>query len=85
MGVVAGSTLVNILCELLINNINIIEYFMFNLKPLSLYYCDICRGRQIPGLRWACSRKPKLKAVKGSEDIQDKDCQTQYTVSLSKG
>ncbi len=47
-------------------------------------YCDICRGRQIPGLRWLCSRKPKLKAVKGSEDIQDKDYQTQYKYSWSK-
>ncbi len=47
-------------------------------------YCDICCGRQIPGLRWPCSRKPKLKAAKGSEDIQDKDYQTQYKYNWSK-
>ncbi len=41
-------------------------------------YCDICHGRQIPGLRWLCLRKPKLKAAKGSEDVQDEDYQTQY-------
>ncbi len=34
---------------------------------------DICCGWQIPGLQWLCSRKPKLKDAKGSEDIQDKD------------
>ncbi len=48
------------------------------------YHCDICSGRQIPGLRWLCSRKPKLKAVRWSEDIQDKDYQTQYKYSWSK-
>ncbi len=47
-------------------------------------YCDICRGRQILGMPWLCSRKPKLKAAKGSEDIQDKDYQTQYKYSWSK-
>ncbi len=46
--------------------------------------CDICRGWQIPGLRWLCSWKPMLKAAKGSEDIQDKDYQTQYKYSWSK-
>ncbi len=45
--------------------------------PLNCFYCDICRGRQISGLRWFYSRMPQLKATKGSEDINDKDYQTQ--------
>ncbi len=58
----------------------------FNVRFPQCLYCDICRGRQISGSKWSCSRMPKLKATKGSEDINDKTIKLNISiVGLSQG